>query len=309
VTAGADAVYVGGVDGSVTAVDTRTGEIRWTVPVGSTGIHVPVALAGDLVLVSATGGDERPFAVVALRADDGSQAWRYEPGATVVFGSAASVADDVAYIAGDDATVRAIDATTGDERWMARANDIGPAAPPVLVDDLVVVADVGGQVTAFDRETGEHRWDHALNVGRPNVRSAAVATSSVVLVPTVEGELYAVESASGDLVSKVDVGDGLLRSLAIAGDVVIGVRGGRDAGLVGIGHDLDGVVFRTPSPTTFDPATFATNAAIAIVPIVAVALLCGRVLRRRVGPARIGGGASPHDPLEDGLVGDEEAGP
>ena len=299
VTASDGSVYVGGLDGSVTAVDAATGEVRWTQPVGP-AIHVPVAVSGDLVIASATGDDDAPFAVVALRVDDGSQVWRYEPGATMSFGSPVSVADGIAFVACDDASVRAIEAGTGTELWLARTNDVTPAAPPVLVDDLVVVADVGGQVTAFDRATGEYRWDHALNVGRPNVRSAPVATSSVVLVPTVRGELFAVEIGSGDLVSRTDVADGLLRSLAIAGDVVIGVRGGSSAGLVGIGHDPDGPVFRTPSPTRFALTTFAVNATIAILPIVALALLGGRTLARRLGPVEPGP-ARPRDPIEDAL--------
>jgi outer membrane protein assembly factor BamB len=299
VTASADAAFVAGLDGSVTAVDVVTGDVRWTQPVGSS-IHVPVAIAGELVIASASGDDDAPFAVVALRADDGSQAWRFEPGTATVFGSAVSIADGVAFVVCDDATVRALDAETGAERWVGRMNDLGPGAPPVVAGDLVVVADVGGQVTAFDRATGERRWDHALNVGRPNVRSAPVATPTVVLVPTVRGELFAVELASGDLVSLTDVADGLLRSLAIAGDVVIGVRSGSEAGLVGIGHDPDGPVFRTPSPTTFDAATFAVNAAIAIVPIIAIVLVAGPALARRLGPAAVAPG-SPRDPIEDDL--------
>jgi hypothetical protein len=97
-----------------------------------------------------------------------------------------------------------------------------------------------------------------------------------------------------------DVADGLVRSLAIAGDVVIGVRSGTVPGLVALGHDPDGPVFRTTSPTVFDPGTFATNAALAAVPLVIVLLVLGRWLARRSGPSIVSG-STPRDPIEDAL--------
>ena len=299
VSARGDVVVVGGNDGSVTALEAATGKIRWTEPVGD-AIYSSVTLTEDLALVSAPGDDDGAFAVVALDVTDGGQAWRYEPGGAAFFGSTAAVADGTAFATFDDATVRAFDPETGEERWLARMNDIAAATPPVVVGDVVVSVDVGGQVYAFDGATGERRWDHALNVGRPNVRSAAVATGEHVVVPTTRGEVFVIELATGELVSSTDVADGSLRSLAVTDGSVIGVRGGGRSGLVALEHDPGGSLFRVGSPTIFDPGTFAGPLAIAAIPLVVVLVLFGRLLAARLGPARLGR-PDPIDPIESAL--------
>jgi outer membrane protein assembly factor BamB len=299
VSASGDVVLVGGNDGSVTALEAATGEIRWTQPVGD-AVYAPVAVAGDLALASSAGTDGGAFAVVALGVSDGTQAWRYEPGGAAFFGSSAAVADGTAFVAFDDATVRAFDAATGEERWLARMNDISAATPPVVADDLVITVDVGGQVYAFDRATGESVWDHALNVGRPNVRSAAVVTGAHVVVPTTRGELFTVELATGDLVSSTDIADGPLRSLAVADGMLLGVRGGSRPGLVALGHDPEGPLFRVTSPTIFEPGTSAAAFAMAALPLVVLLILLGRFLSGRLGRPTLGR-PTPVDPIEDAL--------
>jgi hypothetical protein len=179
-------------------------------------------------------------------------------------------------------------------------NDISAATPPVVAGNLVVTVDVGGQVYAFDRETGEPTWDHALNVGRPNVRSAAVATGGHIVVPTTRGELFTVELATGDLVSSADVADGSLRSLAVADGMLLGVRGGSRPGLVALAHDSDGPLFRVTSPTIFEPGTFAAAFAMASLPLVILLILLGRFLSGRFGRPTLGR-PTPVDPIEDAL--------
>jgi outer membrane protein assembly factor BamB len=299
VSASGDLVVVGSNDGSVTALEVATGEIRWTEPVGD-AIYSSITLTGDLALTSAPGGDDGGFAVVALDVADGSEAWRYEPGGGAFFGSTAAFADGTAFATFDDATVRAFDAETGEERWLARMNDIAAATPPVVVDDLVLTVDVGGQVYAFGSASGERRWDHALNVGRPNVRSAAVATGEHVVVPTTRGEVFAIELATGELVSSTDVADGSLRSLAVTGGSVIGVRGGARSGLVALEHDPGGSLYRVASPTIFDPGTFAGALAIGATPLVVILILIGRLLSARLGRAKLGR-PDPVDPIESAL--------
>jgi outer membrane protein assembly factor BamB len=298
-TADGDLVLVGGNDGSVTAVEASSGEIRWTQPVGD-AIYTAIGVTDVHALVSAAGEDGGAFAVIALDLTDGAEAWRYEPGAAAFFGSPPAIADGTAYIASDDATVRAIDTTSGTERWAARMNDITAATPPIVLDDIVVAVDVGGQVYAFDRATGDRRWDHALNVGRLNVRSAAVAVGTSIVVPTARGELFAVEQTTGDLVFRTDVADGVLRSLAVADGLLIGVRGGRSPGLVALEHDPSGTLVRIASPTTFDAGAFATAFALAAVPLVAMSIGAGRLLARRLGPTTLGR-PTPRDPIEDAI--------
>ena len=66
--------------------------------------------------------------------------------------------------------------------------------------------------------------------------SPAVIAGESVLVATSNGRLAAIDLGSGLLVWQSEQGDGLLRSLALAPQVV-GVRGGAEPGLVGFAHD------------------------------------------------------------------------
>lgn len=297
VAASEDAVYVGGNDGSVTAVDAATGSLRWTQPVGGSVLGPP-AVAGELVVVSAAGDVDTPFVAAALEPGDGSVVWRYEPAAATSLGGGVATADGLAYVALDDRTLRAVDLADGAERWVARLNWIvSPLSAPAVAADHVVVVDLAGQVYAIDRRTGERLWDHALNLGV--VRSAPVVSGSNVLIASASGELLALDLGAGDLVFRSDTTDGVLRTLAVSGDRVIGVRAGTRPGLVAFEPDPGGELVRIGSPTIVDAGALATNAAIALIPLVVVLLVLGRLLAARMGPATLVPKA-PHDPIEDG---------
>lgn len=296
VAASGDAVYVGGNDGSVTAVDAATGSLRWTQPVGGSVLGPP-AVVGDLVVVSAAGDIDTAFVAAALEPGDGSIVWRYEPAASTNLGGGAATADGLAYVALDDRTVRAVDLADGAERWVARLNWIvSPLSAPAVAADHVVVVDLAGQVYAIDRRTGERLWDHALNVGV--VRSAPVVSGTNVLIASVSGELLALDLGTGDLVFRSDTADGVLRTLAVSDERVIGVRAGSRPGLVAFEADPGGELVRIGSPTIADAGTLATNAAIALIPLVGVLLVFGRLLAARMGPATLAPSAA-HDPIED----------
>jgi outer membrane protein assembly factor BamB len=301
VTAADDAVYVGTNDGALTALEASTGAIRWREQVGGT-VVAPAAVEGDLVVVTAAGDADAQLVVAALRADDGSTAWRYEPGLGMRIGGPPSIADGAVFVGLEDRTVRAIDLESGSERWSARLNVPSPLTAPAVASEVVLVVDLGGQVYALDGATGERRWDHALNV---RVRwSSPVVSGEAVLVASVDGRLFALDLVEGDLLSSLDAADGVLRSLVVGNDRVIAVRSGSEPGLVAFAHDPDGSLVRIASPTIVDPARLAANAALAIVPIVVVLLVLGRWLARRSGPPPLGG-TRPRDPIEDALAEDE----
>ena len=73
-----------------------------------------------------------------------------------------------------------------------------------------------------------------------------------MLVATSNGRLAAIDLESGLLAWQSEQGDGLLRSLALAPQVVVGVRGGAEPGLVGYAHDPAGTLVSLVSPTEVD---------------------------------------------------------
>lgn len=221
---------------------------------------------------------------MALAEGDGSEMWDTEIQGAALFATSPVIGDGRVIVALSDQTVRAFNLGDGSQRWSARLN--GPVfftGGPALAADAVVVLDSFGQVYRLDPATGERVWDFALNVSTP--RTPVVVAGGHVLVATSEGQLAAIDLGSGRLVWKGHVGDALLRSLAITTDVVVGVRGGADGGLVAFSHDGEGVLVSEVSPTELDlPALLGAFAAAAVALIVLLAL-GGRALAFRMGPA------------------------
>ena len=298
VTAAGDAVYVGANDGTVTALDAASGSIRWSEPAGGEVLR-PVAVVDDLVVATSLGDLDAVLAVIALRDDDGSEAWRYEPPVPVTLGSAPAVGAGSVIVGLADRTVRAIDLATGAPRWSARLNaEVSLFAAPAIAEDDVIALDVAGQVYRLDGATGERIWDHALNAAV--LWSSPVITGSHVLVATNRGELFALELGTGDLVWQADLADGLVRTLAVTSDLLVAVRSGSAPGLVGLEHDPEAPLTRIVTPTAFDPGAQARSFAMAAIPLIAIALVLGRVLSRRLGPAELGAERAI-DPIEDAL--------
>jgi outer membrane protein assembly factor BamB len=304
VTVDGDAAYVGSNDGSVSAVDLATGELRWSTDAGGT-ILGPVAVADGLVVVSAPGDADQSFAVAALGVDDGEQVWRYEPTAPTGVGGPPAAGEDLVVVGLQDRTVRALDLTDGTERWTARLNSVvSPFVSPAVDGEAVIAADIGGQVYRFDAADGARAWDHALNV--PVLRSSPVLLDEHVLVASQDGDLFAVERDSGDLVWRGSAGAGVLRTPAVVGDLVVGVRAGERPGLVAFATDTEGSLERVVTPTALDLGDLLASFAVAAVPVSALALALGAFLLRRMGPADLSGeGDEPVDPIEDALRGAE----
>ena len=301
VTVDAETAYVGGNDGSVTAVALDDGDVRWTVEAGGTTL-APVAVAGDLVIVSAPGDTATGLGVVALAAADGELVWRFEPTSPAALSGPPAVTDDAVILGLEDRSIRALDLADGQERWSARLNSIvSPLTSVAVGEDLLVGVDIGGQVYGLDPSDGRRLWDHALN--RSVLRSAPVLVPGHVLVATQRGELLAVETGGGDLVWSGSAVAGVLRSLAVAGDLVIGVRAGTTPGLVAFTTDPSGTLVREVTPTRFDAGALLGSFALAAIPLAAAALLLGTALRRRMGPPTLadGGDEEPFDPIEDTL--------
>lgn len=295
-----DLAVVGGIDGSVTAVDVASGEIAWSASVGGF-LESAISASDDAVLVSVRGDDDTSTGMVAFAVDDGEQVWRYEPQTASIAIGPASVGDGAAYVGLPDGTVRSVALDDGTERWStilnAYVNPFAPASPPVVTDGAVVVADVRGQVYRLDAATGERVWDHAYN--RPVLRSSPVVVGDHVLLATADGWLAAFDLATGELVWEAEVspsGGGPLRSIAVTDDTIVIGRGGASAGLVGLSHDDDAILVRTSSPTTLDPQALALWWSVSLAAAAALYAV-GRVLWARLGPPKI---PTEDDVLEEG---------
>lgn len=298
VTIAAGVAYLGTDAGTVYAVDLATGKVSWKADLGGELLS-PLASADDLVVAGVAGDARTPPAVVALKAADGSQAWRFEP-ASAGLVSGVAIADERVFAGFTDTTVRAIDLRDGAEMWSARLNaPMYPQAGPATTGEDLYALDVNGQLYRLKTADGARVWDFALNTLTP--RGWPVVAGDHVLLATDEGRLIAVQIDDGHLVWDSGAGTGPLRWLVPTPDRILGVRGGADAGLEAFANDPSGSLIDVVSPTVTDPAKIALNFAIAAVPIVVLVLLVGNALGRRMGPAFIlvDDGATPRDPDPD----------
>ncbi|HEY6567960.1 MAG TPA: PQQ-binding-like beta-propeller repeat protein [Actinomycetota bacterium] len=289
VTVDGTMAFVGANGGRVYAIDLTDGSVVWNVELGRP-LTSPPTVAADTVLVGvqSTQSSRLPT-VVALDAGDGEEAWRLDDQGAAAIVSTVAANDTTAYVAfsgSQEASIDAIDLATGERTWRSRLPrllDPSATAPPVVTDDAVYATDALGVTYAFDPDTGARIWDFALN---QNVfRAAPIAVADHVVVGTLDGDFVALDASSGELVWRSEATAAPVRAMAVAGERLVLVRGGADAGLQAYVHDPDGTLVSEPSPTTPDPGMLALNVGIAGAVVIGLTLLLGRFLAKRMGPA------------------------
>jgi outer membrane protein assembly factor BamB len=289
-------VVVGADDGTVTAVD-LDGHERWTQDVGD-HVLAPMAATDDLVFASVRPESRGPVTLVALRTADGSQAWRYEPPAAVLDLGGPSVGTDTSgtasvYVAGSDASVRALSAADGSQRWAAPLYSPTAGPPPALTGDTVVVTDQSGTVYALDDATGAERWRFATN--RSSI-AAPMVTGTSVVQPAADGTVSAISLTSGHLVWHGAIADSGVLGLAARADLIVASVTGTSPGVVGLINDPRGLTEDVVSPTTSDPGGLLRNWLAAALPLTVLLVMAGQWLAARVGPTSFG---STDDELVD----------
>jgi len=301
VTIDGTAAYVGDQDGHVLAVSLADGSVMWTAELVGR-VDVPVAVSGGRVYAIARDADAASVAIVALDAATGKESWKVFPQATSTVGSAPSAGEGFVLVGSADRLLRSIAAEDGTQRWGSLVlSFFSPATAPAFSGDTVYAADLSGGLYRLDAADGHREWSHQLN--EIVFRSAPVVSGPTVLLGLNDGRLVAIDSDSGHLVWESQQTPGLIGTIALGRDVVVAVKGGREAGLIAFEPDPEGALVDVPSPTDLDAGTTLSRYAAAAAVVCVAALVPGILLRRRLGPADLSGGV---DPDEGEAEGDEE---
>ncbi|HTN52126.1 MAG TPA: PQQ-binding-like beta-propeller repeat protein [Anaeromyxobacter sp.] len=258
-----DAVYAGSSDGSLYAVELKTGKVRWRYQ-AKEELGTRPAVAGGTVFVASLADT-----LYAVDARTGAWKWhhRREPrGGFTIRGAAWPQAGDGTVYAGySDGFVAALDPDTGQVRW---ERQVAPPGDHLDVDALVLdgtrlyAAAFSGAVLALEASTGETVWQFKapgacrLAVGRGLVVAVTpngvyglaagggqaawsaplggapggnpVMAGKWVLVPAIEGGLRFIEAASGRTLRVLDPGTGVTATPGVGGGRVYVISNGGD---------------------------------------------------------------------------------
>jgi eukaryotic-like serine/threonine-protein kinase len=164
--------------------------------------------------------------------------WKFPTGDRVI--SSPVFKDNVIYFGGDDGNVYAVDVASGRQIWKRATNGPVPATP-AIADGTVYTGSYDGKFYALNAKTGAVKWKFATDGERRfeakglhgwQPKSQAIAdpfdiflSSPVVANGSVyfgsgDGNLYALDSATGDLRWKFKTGDVVHASPALADGVL-----------------------------------------------------------------------------------------
>ncbi|MEZ4425526.1 MAG: PQQ-binding-like beta-propeller repeat protein [Gemmatimonadota bacterium] len=195
-------LVAGAGDGVVRAVDTRSGEVLWSVATGGRVRSSP-AVADGVVYVGSADGIVR-----ALRLEDGSEVWSFRTeGHTLdsaAFGfdrrtvtGGPTVVGDRVLVGSRDARMYALDRATGRTLWAEDdSSSAWVIATPAVVDGRVIFGrSSSAKVQALSLVDGALLWEAAAGA---LVFSSATVAGGTAFLTTGGGALLALDAATGE---------------------------------------------------------------------------------------------------------------
>ncbi|MEU9439699.1 PQQ-binding-like beta-propeller repeat protein [Streptomyces sp. NPDC048304] len=206
-------------DARLRALEARTGEERWSYPVGDAascgGVPVRLAPAPDGYVYVSAG-----TRVLAVEAASGMVRWHFEAPAVFLcppaFAPGPAVTGGGVYLADYLGTVYALDATDGRDRWRI-ATEARSSIEPVLVAAGHVHVGSGKGLYTLDAVTGTPKW--RFQAGGDVVGAPAVAEGRIHFGST-DHLLYTLKADDGRLRWKLATGGEITGSPVVKDGVV-----------------------------------------------------------------------------------------
>ncbi|CAM5478295.1 MULTISPECIES: PQQ-binding-like beta-propeller repeat protein [Streptomyces] len=206
-------------DARLRALDARTGDERWSYPIGDAascgGVPVRVAPAADGYVYLSAG-----TRVLAVDVASGHVRWHFEAPAVFLsppaFAPGPAVTGGGVYLADYLGTVYALDATDGRDRWRI-ATEARASVEPVLVAAGHVHVGSGTGLYTLDAVTGTPKW--RFQAGGDIVGSPAVAEGRIHFGST-DHLLYTLKADDGRLRWKLATGGEITGSPVVKDGIV-----------------------------------------------------------------------------------------
>ncbi|WP_170564732.1 PQQ-like beta-propeller repeat protein [Ruegeria atlantica] len=200
-------LYVSSGYGRLTALDAKTGTVRWQKRLNATGSGAPLVSNGLLYLVA---GDETGWAV---NTKDGRIAWQIQgiPSVGNVLGAPAPViASDFSVFAFGSGDISATFRRGGIRRWnasvaggrrgRAAAQIVDVTGGPMVVGDKIYIGNHSGRTVAFDANSGERIW----TADEGAVDTVWAAGNNIFLISD-RSQLVRLDAATGAIVWAQDL--------------------------------------------------------------------------------------------------------
>jgi outer membrane protein assembly factor BamB len=198
-------------DGTLLAIDARTGQELWRVRPPGGAVSQPVAADGQVFVVTANNCTSLGGSLVAYDAATGEEQWRAPSGGGCFFWSTSARRGIV--LAPGENNVQGLDAATGKSRWSVERRE---RTDWTLIDgdNLVVVVEFGpdeARFRALDRLTGQERWVAEMTLPGRFTQMLASSTSVLFLKQPFGGQ------AGGSPLTALDLETGEQRWAASVG--------------------------------------------------------------------------------------------
>lgn len=211
------ALYVGGDDGSIYAVEAASGRQLWRHATGGPVAGSPAVAEGTVYVMSYDGK------FYALNARTGVTRWKFATGGerrfearglhgmqphnqTIadpydIYLSSPVVAAGAVYFGSGDGNVYALDAASGALRWKYRTGDVVHASP-AYANGVVFIGSWDSYFYAIDAASGALKWrfhsgEDPDNHNQVGFQSSPAVVDGVVYTGCRDSNLYALDAATG----------------------------------------------------------------------------------------------------------------
>ena len=233
-------LYVGGYDGHLYSIDTKTGGDLWDILVGAgSPIVGGPAVQGTTVVVASSDGniyayettngtliwrfptDNKVWAtptivddhvyvgsldqkMYALNLNDGTKLWEYSAGGGIT--SQALIDDGRLYFGSFDSTFVALDAVNGKPLWTFDGARSWYWAAPIKFGESIYASSMDGNIYMLDARQGQLKWAF-------NTESSIVGTPAIVgdalAVPSLDGRVWLIDLSNGVERGRCNIGERL----------------------------------------------------------------------------------------------------
>ena len=204
-------LYVGGYDGHLYSIDTKTGGDLWDILVGA-GSHIVggPAVQGTTVVVPSSDGN-----IYAYDTTNGTLIWRFPTDNRVW--ATPTIVDDHVYVGSLDQKMYALNLNDGTKIWEYSAG--GGITSQVLIDDgRLYFGSFDSTFTALDAVNGKPLW--TFDGANSWYWAAPIKFGESIYASSMDGNIYMLDARQGQLKWLFDTGSSIVGTPALVGDTL-----------------------------------------------------------------------------------------